>query len=153
MRLLLRNQAGVTLLEIIFALAILMVGTYIVVEGVGQLENTSRATRNLSSTERQINAIVDNIRTSLGHYQITYDASSTVRENLLKLETLPMAWSNGKVSPVEECAPTKSCPLGRYGFVISPLPHYRGLYNVTLRMTNPEWKEPYREYTFLATVQ
>jgi type II secretory pathway pseudopilin PulG len=150
----LRNQGGVTLLEILFALGILVVGTYLVVEGVNQMESSSRQTRLLSSTEKQINAIVDNIRTSLGSYQITYDASDAVTAKLLDPANLPMAWGPNTVMAVKDCAPTKSCPLGRYGFIITPLAGSRGLYTVTLRMTNEEWKgEKFREYKFLATVQ
>jgi type II secretory pathway pseudopilin PulG len=149
--LLLRGEGGVTLLEIMFALGILMVGTYVVVEGVNQLDESSRQTRNMSTTERQINAIVDNIRTGLGSYQITYDATQAAA--MLDPTKLPMAWTSGNIAAVADCAHNHTCPPGRYGFVITPMPNYKGLYTVTLRMTWPDWKEPYRDYKFLATVQ
>ena len=147
------NERGATLLEIMFALGILIIGTYLVVEGVNQMENSSKETQLLSTTERQINTIVDNIRTSLGNYQITYDPKAV--DTLLALNSLPMAWAPGVVLAVKDCSPTKSCPPNRFGFVIVPVAGLgsRGLYKVTLRMTNAEWKEPFREYHFLATVQ
>ena len=47
------NQRGTTLLEILFALGILILGTYLVVEGVNQMEESSRESQLLSLTERQ----------------------------------------------------------------------------------------------------
>jgi prepilin-type N-terminal cleavage/methylation domain-containing protein len=40
------NQSGLTLLEVMFAVGILAVGTYLVVEGVNQMQDASKATRN-----------------------------------------------------------------------------------------------------------
>ena len=147
------NQRGTTLLEILFALGILILGTYLVVEGVNQMEESSRESQLLSLTERQINVIVDNIRTSLGSYQITYDVAAA--NDLLAVEKLPMAWGPGVSIAVKDCIASSSCPPNRYGFVIVPVmgSSSRGLYKVILRMTNTEWKEPFREYNFLATIQ
>ncbi|HEY8279619.1 MAG TPA: type II secretion system protein [Bdellovibrionota bacterium] len=148
-----RNQRGFTLLEVMFALGILIVGTYLAAEGVNQIEDLSKDTRTLSATERQINLIVDNIRTGLGNYQISYDYSREAKEELLDLKKLPMAWAAGVVEEVAKCEPKKTCPQGRYGFVVQPVERFRGLYTVTLRMTHKDWKEPYRDYEFLVTVQ
>ncbi len=164
----LRSEKGFTLLEILFALGILIVGVYLISEGVNQMDASSRQARLLSSTERTINAIVDNIRTGLTNYQISYDPSPATREAMLNLAKLPMAWGPGVtmpvykspgpgLPPVNQCVTSggqnAGCPVGRYGVYIAPLPGNPGLYSVTLRMTTPEWKEPYRDYTFLATVQ
>ena len=149
-----RSQAGVTLLEIMLALGLLAVGSYLTIEGIGQMTSITKETKNLSSTERQINVIVDNIRTGLGVYQITFDPSTSVKEQMLNISTLPMAWNVGAVVPVKECEPKKNCPAGRYGFVVQPkTASSKGLYQVTLRMTHPDWNEKYRDYEFLVTVQ
>lgn len=154
MKRILKSEAGVTLLEIMLALGILMLGSYLTIEGINQMESISRDTRNLSTTERQISMIVENIRTGLGTYQITFDPSKDVLKKMLDLKTLPMAWSNGVVIAVEECSITKTCPPGRYGYVVQPMQgQSKGLYIVTLRMTHPEWKEPFRDYEFLVTIQ
>lgn len=152
---LLKNQRGVTLLEIMFAMGILALGTYLTIEGVDQLSESTRSTKNISSTERQIAMIVDNIRTSLGQYQINYDPSSATKQEALELDSLPMEWDPGvERLAIPEClADKKKCLGGRYGFVVQPLEEPRGLYTVTLRMTHRDWKEPFREYTFLVTVQ
>jgi prepilin-type N-terminal cleavage/methylation domain-containing protein len=147
-----RNQKGFTLIEVMLALGILVVGIYLTVEGVNQIDNSAKTSRLLSSTDRTVNAIADNIRTSLGSYQITYGTSITP-DKLLDISKLPMAWGPGVISAVSACTATKNCPLGRYGFVITPMPSFSGLYSVTLRMTNPEWKDSYRDYNFVATVQ
>jgi prepilin-type N-terminal cleavage/methylation domain-containing protein len=147
------KQRGFTLVEIMLAVAVLVVGAYLTAEGVNQMDSAAKDTRLLSSTERTINAIADNIRTSLGSYQITYDASVATKNKMLDVAKLPMAWGPGLIVSVTTCTATKSCPIGRYGFLITPMPNYRGLYSVTLRMTTPEWKDAYREFTFLATVQ
>ena len=108
-----RGQKGFTLLEIMFSLGILVLGIYLIVEGINQMDVSSKETRLLSSTERTINAIADNIRTSLGSYQITYDSSTVAKENLLGLATLPMAWGPGTVMPVSKCSSALACPKGR----------------------------------------
>jgi type II secretory pathway pseudopilin PulG len=147
------NQRGFTLLEIFFALGIMVLGVYLISEGVNQMDVSSRESRLLSSTERTINVIADNIRTGLASYQITYDTNPSAIEKALDVSTLPMAWGPGTVISVADCTAAGGCPTGRFGYVITPAPNTMGLYTVTLRMTNSEWKDPYRDYTFLATVQ
>lgn len=151
---LLKNQAGVTMLEIVFALGILTVGTYIVVKGVDNMQDMTRDTRNMSSTERQIAMIVDNIRTSLGQYQINFTYDKKSRDEELELAKLPMEWDAGTERPLsEDCKTKNQCMGGRYGFVVQPIEQYRGLYMITLRMTHTSWPEKYRDYEFLVTVQ
>ncbi len=148
------NQKGVTLLEIMFALGILIVGTYLTVEGLDKITDLSSDTRNMSTTERQVAMIVDNIRTGLGQYQINYNFSPEAKQAALNVNDLPMEWDAGVVRNVTNtCKTQKKCLAGRYGFVVQPMEEPRGLYSVTLRMTHREWKEPFRDYTFLVTVQ
>jgi type II secretory pathway pseudopilin PulG len=150
----LHNQKGVTLLEVMFALGILIVGTYLTVKGVDSLQDATRATKNMSSTERQISMIVDNIRTSLGMYQINYSYAASAKEDALAIAKLPMEWDPGVERPLtDDCKNHQKCLGGRYGFVIQPVEQARGLYTITLRMTHRDWKEPFREYQFLVTVQ
>jgi prepilin-type N-terminal cleavage/methylation domain-containing protein len=149
------NEDGMTLLEIMFALAVLGLGAYLTIEGVSQMRDMSKTTLNMSSTERQITMIVDNIRTSLGQYQINYDSTPEAKQTALDLAKLPMEWDPGVERPVTaDCLANKQkCLGGRYGFVVQPLDDPRGLYSVTLRMTHREWREPFRDYEFLVTVQ
>lgn len=155
MRKIMKCQSGFTLLEIMFALAILVLGVYMTVEGVNQMSELSRETKNLSTTERQITMIVDNVRTSLSQYQINYEYSAEAKLAALQLDTLPMEWDPGIERAVTaDClGPAKKCLGGRYGFVVQPVEQYRGLYMITLRMTHRDWKEPFREFEFLVTVQ
>ena len=148
----LRNQKGVTILEVMFAIGVLVVGTYVTVKGIDSMQDMTRNTRTISNTDRQIAMIIENIRTSLAQYQINYTFDADSRNDALK--EMPMEWSAGVERPVtNDCKVKKICLPGRYGFVVQPIEAYRGLYEVTLLMTHTYWKEDFREYKFLVTVQ
>lgn len=148
----LRNQRGVTVLEVMFAIGVLVVGTYVTVKGIDSMQDMTRNTRTISNTDRQIAMIIENIRTSLAQYQVNYTFDADSRNDALK--EMPMEWSAGVERPVtNDCKTKKICLPGRYGFVVQPIEAYRGLYEVTLRMTHTDWKEDFREYKFLVTVQ
>jgi hypothetical protein len=146
------KQEGVTLLEVMFAVGILVVGTFVTIKGIDSMQDMTTKTRVMSSTDRQIALIIENIRTSLALYQINYTFDSTSRANAL--QDMPMEWSSGIERPVTPaCKNNNVCLPGRYGFVVQPIEAYRGLYEVTLRLTHTEWTEKFREYKFLVTVQ
>ncbi len=150
----LSNQKGVSLIEMMTAIGILAVGVVMVMRGVDSMQDMTKQTRNMSSTDRQVAMIVENIRTSLGQYQVHFNYSADSKSEALDVDNLPMEWSAGVERPISnDCRVKKICLPGRYGFIIQPIENYRGLYEVTLRMTHTDWKDKYREFRFLATVQ
>lgn len=145
----LRGESGATLIELAIAFGLVLVGAYFGYGGLEALRSTSKATQTLSANERQIAAILDNLRTGADAYQVNYEFSAASREALLSPERLPMAWDIGRIVPVAEC---EKCP-GRYGYVLQPVEAYRGLYRVNLRVTHRDWKGAPKDYEFLVTIK
>jgi type II secretory pathway pseudopilin PulG len=143
------NQRGYSLIEIGVALGIMLVGIFVITRGMDSMREITEDTLTLSANERQINMIADNLRTGLEQYQINFDQSDKRLEEILKVDTLPMAWDVGKNGPAENCPTCK----GRYGYSIQVLERYRGLFLVTLRVTHKDWSEPFRDYKFVVTVK
>jgi len=144
-----RSSKGFTLIETAVALGVAAIGSFLILKGMDSMRDLTEETLLLSSNERQIHAIADNLRTGIEQHQINFDYSDASTNRELKLEDLPMAWDVGQSAPKEEC---KNC-RGRYGYTIQVLERYRGLYQVTLRVTHKEWREPFRDYKFVVTVK
>lgn len=144
-----RSNLGFTLVEALVATGIIVIGGMALVEGLSSIRNISTNTQLLSSTEKQINEIAENIRGSLSNYQINFNYTDSDRESILNAENLPMAWDVGVITTPEKCG---TCQ-GRFGYIIQPLDLFRGLYNVTIRMTHKSWSEPFRDYQFVVTVK
>jgi hypothetical protein len=89
--------------------------------------------------------VIENMRSAIENFQITYDATPTQKEASLKVENLPVAWSLDLTAPVVDCL---KCP-GRLGYTIQPFDGMRGLYLVTVRVTHTDWTEAYRDYEFV----
>ena len=143
------NARGYTFVEVMVALGLLTLISYLISEGIDQMRGISDDTLTLSANERQITTIADNIRTGLDSYQINFDHSDAAREAALDVKKLPMAWDVGVSAPVAECSVCK----GRYGYTVQMLEQYRGLYLVTLRIKHETWREPYRDYQFVVTAK
>jgi hypothetical protein len=140
------NRRGISVIEGLVALAIVLVTASAFVGGVSQIQKITRNTFVLSASERQIHSIAENIKAGVDSYQINFDSAVDI-DTALPADNLPMAWSNTMAGTRASCA---QCP-GTYGYVIQPLSDYRGLYQVTLRMTNTAWTEPYRDYVFVVS--
>ena len=149
-------SSGFSLIENLLAIAVVSVVSVGLMGGMIALQKMSTQTHLLTSREKQINDIADNIRVSLETYQINYanqisvtDGSNPDVKDLLDLAKLPLAWDNGVSMTAEECT---TC-AGRYGFVVQPYQSFPGLYLVTMRMTHKTWTEPYRDYVFVVSVK
>ncbi len=147
----LRNQRGQTIVEALVGFGLIAIVGFAFVGGMVSLRNTTRSTVVLSSSEKQISDIAENIKAGVENYQVNfnYDKSAS---SLLKPDDLPMAWDNGIVALRSECP---EC-AGTYGYTIQPYEEYRGLYKVTLRMTHKSWiekGEPFRDYIFVMSAK
>ncbi|MDG0816354.1 type II secretion system protein [Bdellovibrio svalbardensis] len=151
-----QNQKGQTIIESLVGLGLIAIVGFAFTGGMVALRNTTKSAVNLSATERQINDIAENIKSGVENYQVNYNydqmGSMKNANEALQVESLPMAWDNDKVLPREQCP---NC-AGSYGYIIQPLEIYRGLYQVTLRMTHKDWiskGEPFRDYTFVVSTK
>lgn len=145
-----RNQHGFSIVENLVALSLMVTSglaimtSILVVRGVGMEIETK------SSEEKQILQIVENIRTSPENYQVAFLTGDLDKEQILRPETLPMAWGNNMVAEASKCA---ACP-GRFGYVVQPFSGMRGLYLVTLRMSHESWKDPnYKDFEFVVSAR
>lgn len=143
------NSKGFTLIETGVALGVAAIGAFMILKGMDSMRDLTEDTLLLSSNERQIHAIADNLRTGLEQQQINFDYSDASTKRELKIEDLPMGWDVGISAPKDSCPNCR----GRYGYTIQVLERYRGLYQVTLRVTHKEWREPFRDYKFVVTVK
>jgi len=146
-----KNSRGYTFIEVLIAMGLLTVVMFSLVGGLVSLKGTSRDSLVLSSSERQVDDVAENIKSGIENYQINFNYKES-KNTSLALESLPMAWDVGVLTTREEC-PTCA---GSYGYVIQPMEQFRGLYLVTLRMTHKTWKakgETYRDYAFVVSAK
>lgn len=145
------NNRGQTIIESLVGLGLLAIMGSAFIGGMVSLRNTSRGTAVMSSSEKQIADIAENIKSGVENYQVNFKYDVAAGE-LLKPDSLPMAWDNGKIAPRDECP---DC-AGTYGYTIQPYESYRGLYKVTLRMTHKLWiekGEAYKDYIFVVSAK
>lgn len=141
-------QAGYSLIEALIAASMVAFIGCTLALGLFQYRRIVARSQLTQVVESQIRDIVENIRPNIGQYQILFDYRDQAREDALQTARLPMAWTVGLITPVENCP---DCP-GRYGYVIQPVPAFNGLYRLTLRLTHTQWERP-REYMFLVTTK
>lgn len=146
-----KNQQGQTIVEAIIGFALITIVGLAFVGGMVSLRNTTKGTVILSTTEKQVSDIAENIKSGVENYQVNFSDDSS-GEDPLDPSTLPMAWDSGVSVPKDDCA---TC-AGTYGYVIQPYSNYRGLYKVTLRMTHKAWienGENFRDYVFVVSAK
>ncbi|KHD89636.1 MAG: hypothetical protein OM95_02625 [Bdellovibrio sp. ArHS] len=142
------NNKGQTLVEALVGFALLTIVGTAFVGGMAQLRKTTAQTVQLSSSDKQINDIAENIKAGVENYQVNFNYEEGT-SGVLALDKLPMAWDSGRVARREDC---KEC-AGTYGYTIQPYEEFRGLYKVTLRMTHKSWTDPYRDYVFVVSAK
>lgn len=146
-----KNNRGQTIVESLVGFALISVVGSAFVGGMVALRNTTKDTVIMSSSEKQISDIAENIKAGVENYQVNFDYSESAGA-ILDVNNLPMAWDNGRIAPREAC---KDC-AGTYGYTIQPYESFRGLYKVTLRMTHKTWAEkgePFRDYIFVVSAK
>lgn len=127
---------GFSFVELMVAVSIF--GTFVVIY-IGITKNFYLNNKNVLETtvvNNYVNGIYNNIQSNIELYQVSYDSTSFINMTsaaALK-QNLPLAWDSQKLSSVSSCP---ACP-GRMGFIIAPIPSYRGLYKLTIRVTHPK---------------
>lgn len=147
----LRNQKGYSFIEILLSMGLLSIVSFSFIGGFISLKGTSRDSLVLSSSERQVDDIAENIKAGIENYQVNFNYKDG-KGRALSLDNLPMAWDIGVLTTREECP---DC-AGTYGYLIQPMEQFRGLYQVTLRMTHKSWTargERYRDYVFVVSAK
>lgn len=146
----LNGQRGFSVIESLVAMGLLVFVGFTFISGLMAMKQMSQASFVGTSSEREVNEVVENVRAGLQNYQVNFNRGEDARRVALEDVPLKMAWDVGIQTPVENC---KGCG-GRYGFVIQPFEGtgLQGLYLVTLRMTYVTWKEP-RIYQFVVTTK
>lgn len=129
------KSSGFSIIEVLVSVGILGIITTVFVGGLSQFRDISRQTDLLSSSDKQINDIAENIRANFHYYQVNFDYTATTMNSLLAVNSLPMAWDVGISVPAAQCTSCK----GRYGFIIQPVDAFRGLFTVRLRFTHQDW--------------
>lgn len=133
------NNKGFTITEALIGVALLSI---VIVGGLSLRDFARKGTDSVSTINTVDNRVYEIIQSTLGSIsqQIISFPDSTSNENLetlinQKLQFLPMAWSLNTDIKASEC---ENCP-GRYGYIITPVPDYPGLYMVTIRFTHKDW--------------
>ncbi|WP_413287574.1 type IV pilus modification PilV family protein [Bdellovibrio sp. HCB337] len=145
------NQQGYSLLEVLLAMGLLSIVSFSFVGGLISLKGNTRDSLILSSSERQVDDVAENIKAGIENYQVNFNYKDG-RGEALSLDNLPMAWDIGVLTTRIECP---DC-AGTYGYIIQPMEQFRGLYLVTLRMTHKSWTargEQYRDYNFVVSAK
>lgn len=148
---LLKSSSGNSLIEVLLAMGLLSIGSFAFIGGIVSLRGNTHDSMVLSASERQVDDIAENIKSSIENYQVNFDYKNG-KVNSLALDNLPLAWDIGVVTTREACP---DC-AGTYGYVITPMEQYRGLYQVTLRLTHKSWiakGEKYRDYIFVVSAK
>lgn len=141
-----RNQ-GMSLAEIMVGLGLFSVVTYQFLGGSNFLRQFSQETEESVAIENIVKSIYDNVSTNIGLFKVSYDPEeffSAVSAGELE-KRLDYAWSRDVFVAKDKCT---DCP-GRLGYVVVPVPQYRGLYRLVIRVTHKEKIDGFRDYTYL----
>ncbi len=92
-----------------------------------------------------ITNIVEVVRANVIAQKINFDSSEVSKTYELLSNNLPWAWSQNKIYPVAECP---DCP-GRFGYTIQPIENIRGIFRVTIKITNSNYLESDLIYEFV----
>ena len=135
-----QRQSGYSLVEILVALAIIVVVGSIFSAGFLNYHNMQLKSKTSSTVMRHVNNLVENIRPNLQLYQINFDPNIDLDQRL-QTGSLPMAWSRDYLGKAADCP---QCP-GRLGYILRPSTQ-AGLFLLTMRVTNTSWGTKYVEY-------
>ena len=102
-------------------------------------------TRQKRDRDRVVGNTLHNIMENLSAIQRNFDPSDDVRDKVLAVGRLPLAWDQDKVVPAAQCP---DCP-GRAGFILQPLEGRAGLNRLTVRLTHKEILKDFRDYVYI----
>jgi hypothetical protein len=141
------RQRGVTLVEILVGVGISTLLILLAATASYQIAKVNSKVSTSIVENRQLLNIVENIRKGVSYYQIHFDDSPEIRNQVLATDKLIYAWSSQILANASECP---DCP-GRMGYMIQPYREIPGLYLVTVRLTHKEWDTPFKDFVFTVT--
>ena len=142
-----RGQEGSSLIEVLFAVALLSMISYGVLSGFDGFTNQIIRSKTTQSRDKQLSALVETLRANIGLFQISHDLSEANAKAKLDVSNLPIAWNANTIDTVAAC-PT--CP-GRLGYVIYPKDGFPGLYIMMIRVKNEALFQGHVDYEFIVS--
>lgn len=126
-------QAGVSLPEVIIATGLIGFVGYMTLNQLGSMNKSVHKIQVKSNSRALTRSLVNQIGNNLSHAQIDYSSDS----ELEGIGDLPMAWDfDGRIAVKDKC---KSCE-GTFGVVLKPLPDYKGLYMMIVKIRHEKIK-------------
>jgi hypothetical protein len=152
------NNQGFTIMEAIVGIGLLGIVMVTGTQGYDYIKQSQTKMATMNTTENRVSEIIQTVKANISQQIISFPASaSSATGNADTLVTnyiesvlgsnLPMAWSLNTDSTAAEC-PT--CP-GRYGYVITAIPDYGGLYLVSIRFTHTDWGDTPKKFSFVVS--
>lgn len=158
------NNKGFTIMEAIVGIGLLGIVMVTATQGYDYIKISQSKMVTMNTTENRVSEIIQTVKANISQQIISFPASvvssitgsssingdtlvNTYIESVLG-SNLPMAWSMNTDAKVADCT---ACP-GRYGYVITAVPGYGGLYLVTLRFTHTDWgAEASKSFSFVVS--
>lgn len=135
------NSSGMSLMEIMIGIGLFGVMTWAFIGGSSYITKQTSNVRSDVSQSRILDSLLMSVRGHAGVYKVNFDPRDFIEaigeEELQNPLRLPLAWNDKVITTIENCP---KC-AGRLGFIVSPVPSYRGMYKLTIRMTHPSIKK------------
>ena len=144
---LLQDQRGMSLVELAVAIVVLTILSYSLMAAIDAYTSQIHHTRTVQSRDKQMAALLDNLRSNIDLYQVSYNHAETDADAFLNPDSLPLAWDATTIRAAADCG---ECP-GRLGYVAHPVTGMPGVFRVLVRVVNPSLFEGFRDYEFLVT--
>jgi hypothetical protein len=156
------NNKGFTIMEAIVGIGLLGIVMVTGTQGYDYIKQSQTKMVTMNTTENRVSEIIQTVKANISQQIISFPASAssttgssaesgdTLVTNYIESvlgSNLPMAWSLNTDSTAAECA---SCP-GRYGYVITAIPGYGGLYLVSIRFTHTDWGDTPKKFSFVVS--
>jgi prepilin-type N-terminal cleavage/methylation domain-containing protein len=131
-----KNQRGNSLIEIIVAIAIVLIAFTATMSFVLNIKKDTQKLLTSRSRSIQLQKIVQLLIADPKLFKVNFNISEAARCAALKTEDLPLGWNDNSINEVDKCV---GCQ-GRLGYVIQPFPlaTIRGVYLVTIHLTHPK---------------
>lgn len=156
------NNKGFTIMEAIVGLGLLALVMVTGTQGYDYIKSSQAKMTTMNTTENRVSEIIQTVKANISQQIISFPASvsnstgssgesgDTLVTNYIESVlggTLPMAWSLTNDSKASDCT---TCP-GRYGYVITAIPGYGGLYLVSIRFTHNDWGGTPKNFSFVVS--
>jgi len=147
-----KSQAGIGIAEVLASVALIGVGSFIMINGVDFLDRNRSKMDKSVAFENTLSSLVESIRSNIASEKITFNSNDFLKHTTYESvrESLPLCWTNDGMFP-KEIAPT--CP-GKLGYAIYPYKsgsmELRGVYKITIRATHETFfPGEFKQYEFI----